>query len=228
MENRQKLPKRLGQRKRDSCLLILRSLIKKPSYPRELVKELRVSRNTVNYHLGRFVKYGIVRKLSDKRYAFINYVDGEEAVVSAVKRWKEVAFRYPTTAEIANELGIKLEDAELLVLKTEHKTRWWAPNEAIIESATEKLGEVLVCAARMRDGHVKDGKSEYFDYENDREILEEGERFRQEHPEVLPKLTEDGDDVVSWPSEALKYLGKIYTLKDRRIPCFGVAYPPRY
>jgi len=42
---------------------------------------------------------------------------------------------------------------------------------------------------------------------------------------MLPKLAEDGDTVVSWPSEALKYLGKSYKPKDRHKP--HVVFVPR-
>ena len=217
MANRENLHKRLGK-KRDAGLLVLKRLIKDPAYPRELRKELNLTRNTVNYHLSRFMKYGIAQKLKDRRYAFINYVDGEDAVVNAVEKWKDIAFRYPTVVEIADETGMKLEDAEALAYKTKPETGWFKPNQGIIETAREKLGEVLVCAARIRDGWIKDGKSEDFDYENDPEILEEAERVLKEHPKLVPKVSEDGMDVVSWPSAALKYLGEIYTPKKRTVP----------
>jgi len=223
LEKREFLHKRFGKQKRDAGLLILRRLIKGPAYPRDLRKELKLPRNVVYYHISRFIKYGIVKKLKDRRYAFINYVEGEEAVVKAVKKWKDVAFRYPTIMEIANETGIKPEDAELLAYKTKGKTGWFRPNQGLIESARGKLGEALVCAARIRDGKIKDGKSKDFDYENDSEILKEGENFLKKHPGMLPKLSEDGEDVISWPSEALKYLGKIYKPKDRRIPRLWVV-----
>jgi len=218
LEKREFLHKRLGKQKRDAGLLVLKRLIKGPAYPRDLRKELKLSRNVVYYHISRFIKYGIAKKLKDKRYAFIDYVEGEEVVVKAVKKWKDIAFRYPTIMEIADETGIKPEDAELLAYKTKGKTGWFRPNQGVIETAREKLGEALVCAARIRDGKLKDGKSEDFDYENDPETLKEGENFLKNHPELLPKLSEDGEDVISWSSEALKYLGKIYKPKDRSIP----------
>ena len=218
MEKREFLHKRSGKQKRDAGLLVLRRLVKGPAYPRDLRKELKLSRNVVHYHISRFIKYGIVKKLRDRRYAFINYVEGEEAVVKAVQKWKDVAFRYPTIMEIANETGIKPEDAEFLAYKTKGKTDWFRPNQGVIETARKKLGEALVCAARIRDGKVrKDGKSEDFDYDDELEIVEEAKRFLKQHPEMLPKLSEDGE-YVSWPSEALKYLGKIYKPKDRSIP----------
>jgi DNA-binding transcriptional ArsR family regulator len=187
-------------------------LIEGPVYPRDLIKELGLTRNTVSYHLNRFLKFGIAKKIEDKRYAFIKYVDGEEAVVEAIKRWKDIALRYPTIMEIANETGIKTEEAEQLTYKTKDKTGWSAPNDAIIESAGENLGEILVCAARIRDVNLSN-----FNYRNDPEILKDAERFLKNHLEILPKLSDGGIDVSSWPPEALRYLRKNYRPKDRKV-----------
>ncbi|MEM3752926.1 MAG: winged helix-turn-helix domain-containing protein [Candidatus Bathyarchaeia archaeon] len=222
MEKREKLSKRFGKRKRDVDLRILKRLIESPAYPRELMKELGVTRNAIYYHINRFAKYGIVKKLRDNRYAFVGYFDEEEAVVQVVNKWKSIAFRYPTVSEIANETGLKIEDAERLAYKTRDRTGWFAPNEAIIESSREKLGEVLVCATYMRNGKVNEnGQSEDFDYKDDMEIVEEAKRFLKEHPEMLPKIK--NDDEVLWPEEALKYLGKNYKPKDRSIPYASVV-----
>jgi len=51
------------------------------------------------------------------------------------------------------------------------------------------------------------------------------DRTLEGRPEMLPKLTDDGEDVVSWPSEALKYLGKGYKPKDRSRPYVRVVRP---
>jgi DNA-binding transcriptional ArsR family regulator len=221
LEKREFLSKRFGKRRKDVDLRILKRLIDGPAYPRTLIAELEVTRNAVYYHLNRFAKYGIVKQLKDGRYAFVGYFNEEEAVVQAINNWRSVAFRYPTVAEIANETGLKLEDAERIANKTKDKTGWFAPNEAIIERATEKLGEVLVCAARMRDGKVgEDGKSEDFDYKNDGEIVEEAKRFLKDYPEMLPKIV---DDEVYWPEKALKYLVRNYKPKDRGIPYVAVV-----
>jgi len=44
--------------------------------------------------------------------------------------------------------------------------------------------------------------------------MKEAERFLKEHPEMLPKLDEDGE-FVAWSPEALKYLGESCKPKDR-------------
>jgi len=147
----------------------------------------------------------------------------EEAVVQAIKNWREIGFRNPNLREIVDETGLPLEEAERLAHKTKNQTGWTMPNEAIKLYASEKLGEVLVCAARIGDGKVgEDGKSEDFDYDGELEIVGEAKRFLKEHSEMLPKLTEDGEDVVSWPQQALKYLGKIYKPKNRGRPFLRV------
>jgi len=215
------------QRLSSDARVIYALLKRQPQKRDQLCKNAVIKRSTFYNVLPLLEQSGIIKE-TQEGYALCHYEESEEAVVQTIKQWKNIAFRHPTVNEIANDAGIELEIVESLARKTRDKTGWSDPNQAIIESATEKLGEVLVCAARMKDGHVKNGKSEYFDYENDREILEEGERFRQEHSEMLPRLTEDGDDVVSWPPETLKYLGKIYKPKDRGIPYVGAAHPPRY
>ena len=59
-------------------------------------------------------------------------------------------------------------------------------------------------------------------------VVEESKRFLKEHAYLLPKLSDDGDTDVSWPSEALRFLGENYTPEDRKRPYVGVASPSRY
>jgi hypothetical protein len=59
-------------------------------------------------------------------------------------------------------------------------------------------------------------------------VVEESKRFLKEHAYLLPKLSDDGDTVVSWPSEALRFLWENYTPEDIRRPYVGVASPSRY
>jgi len=91
----------------------------------------------------------------------------------------------------------------------------------MVEEAREKLGEALVCAARMKDGKPSNWAETYSD---DPETLREGERFLREHPEMLPKLSDDGMRVASWPTETLKYLGKYHQPKDRSRGTLRRAY----
>jgi hypothetical protein len=199
------------KREQHVCLKIIKRLIEiGPAYPRDLQRDLKFLRGTIGYNLKMLKKFDLVNQLKDKRYAFITYFDGEEAVMQTIEEWKKIAFRYPTLGEIANEVGISLQDAETLARKVKAKTGWSMPNKAILESATEKLGEVLVCAARIREGKISS-----FDYEQNSEIIEEAKAYLKKHPEMLPKLGSDGQHVVSWPSSALKYLGRIYKPKDR-------------
>ena len=139
-------------------------------------------------------------------------------------RWKSLGFRYPTVEEIADETGMVPEEAKILAYKTRNETGWFMPNEGIIERARERLGEILVCAARIRDLGVSKLK-ENFSYDENVEIIEKADAFLKRHPEMLPKLAEHGDDVASRPSEALKYLGKNYKRKDRHKP--HVVFVPR-
>jgi len=56
------------------------------------------------------------------------------------------------------------------------------------------LGEVLVCAARMRDGKPEDWHELYED-EDGPQIKKEAEWFLKKFPNMLPRLTEDGEKV---------------------------------
>ena len=217
--------KRLRKREKDVILRILKRLIESPAYPRELQNELGLSRSAVNYHLNRLIKHKIAKKLKDKRYAFVSYVDGEDAVIQAIKKWKEVAFCYPTVVEIANETGIKPEEAECLVYETKDKTGWFAPNEGVIENARERLGEVLVCAARIMQKCFSETDLKFM-YQDDPETMEETERFLKKHRGMIPNLQPNGYDVSSWPVEALKYLGKPYKPKARPILGKGAVLSP--
>jgi hypothetical protein len=98
------------------------------------------------------------------------------------------------------------------------KTGWYTPSEKLIENSKVKLGEVLVCAARIRDKQVDtNGGSKSFYYEEDTRVVEEAQRFLKDNPKLLPNLSKDGEKVIEWPSESLRYLGDNYIPKDRPI-----------
>ena len=145
-------------------------------------------------------------------------------VIAAIERLKVILMRPPTVDEIAVETGITPDGAEKLAYKLAAQTGWFNPKPELIRDSREKLGEVLVCAARMRDGKVgEDGESEDFNYDDDIGIIDEARRFLKEHVRLLPRLTGDGENVVSWPSEALKYLGEDYKPKERAKPHLWVV-----
>jgi hypothetical protein len=149
----------------------------------------------------------------------------EEAVVLVVRDWKKIGFRYPLPSEIADETGLSPEQSEEIARDTRDKTGWFRPNSAILDHAAERFGEVLVCAARLRDRHVKeDGTSVDFNYGDEGDIVEDAKRFLKEHSEMLPKLSEDGVELVRWPTEALKYLRNNYQPRDRLEPRLYRAY----
>ncbi|MCW3996683.1 MAG: hypothetical protein NWE98_11125 [Candidatus Bathyarchaeota archaeon] len=147
-------------------------------------------------------------------------------IIAAVERLKSVLLRMPTVDEIAVEAGITPTEAEQLAYKLATQIGWFNPVAELIRDARVRLGEALVCAARIRDKHVaEDGKSETFDYDDEHWVVEEAKRFLREYPQLVPKLSDDGDEVVSWSPEALRFLRKQYTPKDRRIPYLGIASP---
>jgi DNA-binding transcriptional ArsR family regulator len=95
-----------GSRAKNAVLLMIKRLIEDPAYPKDFQRELDLSRGTVKYHLGRFLQYGIVKRLEDGKYAFINYAKGKELVIEAVKHWKSLAFCYPPVEEIVEALRV--------------------------------------------------------------------------------------------------------------------------
>jgi len=195
--------------------LIVALLNKQPQKMNELCKRAGMH-STTFYRLRPLLESkGIIKETKDG-YALWTYSEIEETVVETVNKWKSLAFRYPTIQEIADETSIVSEEVMILAYKTKDKTGWSLPNEGIIASAREKLGEILVCAARIRDGTISN--FDYEKYPDDPEILGEAERFLKKHPQMLPKLNEEEAGDVSWPEEALKYLGKGYEPKDRHKP----------
>jgi hypothetical protein len=178
-----------------------------------------ISKRTFYYKRPELEKSGIIREV-EGGYALWTYVEAEQTVIKTIQQWKKIAFCNPTPMEIADETGLSPATAETLARKTQGKTGWAMPNDAVKQSAAEKLGEVLVCAARIRNGEISN-----FDYENDAEIVEEAEVRLKTQPQMLPRLAEDGEEVVSWPSEALKYLGETRQPKDRHKTAFFVVRP---
>ncbi len=140
-------------------------------------------------------------------------------VIAAIERLKPVLLRMPTVDEIAVEAGITPQEAEKLAYKLATQTGWFNPSPELIRDARVRLGEALVCAARIRDKHVaEDGKSENFDYDDDHGVVEEAKRFLKDYPHLLPKLADDGGAVVFWSQEALRFLGENYVPKERQQP----------
>jgi hypothetical protein len=149
-------------------------------------------------------------------------------IIAIIERLKTVLLRMPTVDEIAVEAGITPHEAEKLAYKLATQTGWFNPTAELIRDVRIRLGEALVCAARIRDKLVaEDGKSETFDYDDEPWIVEEAKRFLREYPQLLPKLSNDGDEVASWSPEAFRFLGEQYTPKDRRTPYLGIATPGR-
>lgn len=139
-------------------------------------------------------------------------------IAIAIKHLKPILLRVPTSNELALEVGITPAEAENLAYKLAYQTGWYNPSKKLIENSQVTLGEVLVCAARIRDQQVEmNGNSKSFDYEEDALIVEEAKRFLKDNPKLLPTLSKDGENVIDWPSEALRYLGDNYIPKDRPI-----------
>jgi hypothetical protein len=148
----------------------------------------------------------------------------DSRIATAIERLKPLLLRVPTIVELAVEVGITPAEAENLAYKLASKTDWYNPSEKLIENSKVKLGEVLVCAARIRDKQVDmNGGSKFFDYEEDDRIVEEAKRFLKDQPKLLPTLSNDGENVIEWPSESLRYLGDNYIPKDRPIQ-FVIAF----
>ena len=133
-------------------------------------------------------------------------------VVGAIERLWALLLRPPTVEEIALQTGVTPENAEKLAYKTAKETRWFPPTQETKENAGERLAEVLICAARLKEGKPSNWVEMYSD---EPEIMREGERFLKEHPEMLPRLSQDGMKVSSWPRETLRYLRRECQPKDR-------------
>ncbi len=154
------------------------------------------------------------------KHEYLLYVDLGK-IAGAIERLKKILLRMPTVEEIAAETGIAPGDAEKITYKTADQTGWYKPAQELIESARAELGEILVCAARIRDKLItpKNGYSRYYKYENEEKLLEQANKFLKDHSNLLPQLSNDAAEVVSWPDEALKFLGTKYVPLDRRTEC---------
>jgi hypothetical protein len=217
---------------------VLELLKNGPKQRKEIVKQLcpkimsiKKLQNTLNLLVSEGKLKAVSKRMEGSRrwttwytlpkHEYLLEVDAGRVVAAIERLWK-ILLRPPTVQEIAVETGITPQGAEKLAYKLADETGWFPPKPELVKDAAERLGEVLVCAARIRDEKVSN-----FTYEDDPETMEKAKQFLKEHPEMLPKLDKYGEKVVYWPPEALKYLGKWYEPKDRIRPYFGVAYPKR-
>lgn len=152
----------------------------------------------------------------------------EGRMLSAMERLKKLLFRPPTVDELAVETGVTPAEAEKLTYKLAAQAGWFKPSSELIGYAREKLGEVLVCAARIKQKVFSDADLKHI-YHDDPEIIEEAERFLREHPEIIPTLQPDQTYhpvtwCLYWPNDALKYLGSPHKPKNRPIPGAGAYF----
>lgn len=152
--------------------LIVALLKKQPQEMDELCKRAGVHPSTFVFGHS-WKKKGIIKK-TDGGYALWTYDEKEKLIADVVNRWKRLGFRYPTVEEIADEAGIVPEDVQIPVYKTKKETGWFTPNEGIIDSAGEKLGEALVYAARVKEGKPSNLAKMYSD---DSETVKEENAF---------------------------------------------------
>ncbi len=152
----------------------------------------------------------------------------EGRMLSAMERLKKLLFRPATVDELAVETGLTPAVAEKLAYKLAAQTGWFNPSPELIAYAREKLGEVLVCAARIKQNVFSDADLNHI-YSDDAEIMIEAKRFLKEQPEMIPTL--QPDQVyhpigwrLSWPDEALKYLGSPHKPKPRPIPGTAASF----
>jgi hypothetical protein len=114
-------------------------------------------------------------------------------------------------------------DLQEHLYRTAGETGWFPPTQEIIEDARRRLGEALVLAARMKQNPNKNWLTLY---EGELEIVEHAKNCLKKHQGVLPKLTDDGEDVIAWPEAAKKVLGPSYEPK-KRIKGVFIAIPKR-
>lgn len=152
----------------------------------------------------------------------------EGRMLSAMERLKKFLFRPATIDELAVETGVTPAVAEKMAYKLVAQAGWFNPSPELIGYARETLGEVLVYAARIKQNVFSDADLNHI-YHGDEEIMVEAKRFLKEYPEMIPSLKPDEyyHPVawrLSWPDQALKYLGSPYKPKTRPIPGSGVGF----
>jgi len=199
--------------------IIVALLREQPQSIDKICTSAGISKRTFYYKRAVLEKSGIIREV-DGDYALWTYVEAEKAVMETIRQWRRIGFRDPTPMEIADETGLSPAKTETLARKTKDKTGWAMPNDAAKQGAAEKLGEVLICAARKRNGTRSN--FDYDKYPDDPELLEEAERFLKERPEMLPQLLDD-EEHLSWPQDALKYLPMHHKPRDRHVATFFVV-----
>ena len=208
--------------KRDKSVpqLVEKYLETYPGLDRDLLRKLIRLENKIENpselkKLDRYLR--IAFKNENKK--FQTTADTKKAVVQTVNQWKNVGLRFPLPSEIADEVGISPEHSEEVARKSRDQTGWSLPNAAIIDDATEKLGEVLCYLARKRGRVLK--HFDYRKYPDDPEIVNIAKLGLKEHLEMLPKIDVadswdwDAGYVAFWSSKALKYLRKNYKPRNR-------------
>ena len=163
--------------------------------------------------------------LAEQEY-LLNVDEGR--MLSAMERLKKFLFRPATVDELAVETGVTPSVAEKMAYKLAAQSGWFNPSPELIAHAREKLGEILVCAARIKENVFSDADLNHV-YRDDLEIIDEAKRFLKEHPEMIPCLKPDElfhavAWCLSWPDEALKYLGRPHKPKIRPFPGSFVGF----
>ena len=154
----------------------------------------------------------------------------EERALLAIERLTKILYRPPTVEELAVEMSVTPQEAEKLAYKETTKSGWFNPTPELITCTREKLGEVLVCAARIKQNLFSEGDLKEI-YHQDPEVIGEAKRFLAEHSKLIPSLVSNSSYhqlswTLSWPNEALKYLKTPYQPKPRSIPgSIGIAFP---
>jgi predicted transcriptional regulator len=210
------------RRRLSSDAAVMKALLEKqPQTRAELCKNTHMPVRS-SYHTLPFLEsLGIIKEIRNG-YALKDYDETEAEVVETLERWRRISFRNPLPAEIAVEVGITPEAAEKLAYKCARQTGWFSPGPELIQESREKLGEILVYAARLRAGEAKD-----YCYGRDRGIVKEAKRFLKEHPKMVPKRPKvESGEIFDWPPEALKYLGQLYKPKGRGLKRGFIFGPP--
>ena len=146
----------------------------------------------------------------------------EARMLSAMERLEKLLLRPATVDELAVETGVTPAVAEKFAYKLAVQAGWFNPSPELIAYTRDKLGETLVCAARIKQNVFSEADLGFVYGENP-EIVLEAKRFLKEHPEMVPNIQPDkylnpADWCLDWPKEALKYLGSPHKPKLAQLP----------
>lgn len=146
-------------RRHEAFRKVIKKVRKGPCYPKDIYsdKSLDLSRRTVQHDLELGKYLGIFRKLEDKRYAWIDYVEKHDRMREILEDFRLLYCRWPHPKEVAADFGSTPDEVEKVIYEVAgsqpEENRWREPTEEDVQTAESRAYKRLKLAAFIKFGY---------------------------------------------------------------------------